>query len=83
MPECGDRLGRHALDVGGAGDVGGDRVHRVAGACRRGGDLVVALGTAAGDGHGRPRGRETERERLAETLVAAGDQGGAAGEVER
>ncbi len=45
--------------------------------------FCVALGAAARDGHGGTGFGEAERERPAEALVAAGHQGGAAGEVER
>ena len=66
-----------------SGDVGGDRDELVArGTCLLDGRLV-GLSPPARDGDPGARLREAERERLAEALVAAGDQGGLAVEAER
>jgi hypothetical protein len=77
------RLVFHGGDLAVVGDVGGDGNKVEAGFLRFGRGGEVRFFPPAGDGHPRAGLCQSEGERLAESLVAAGDEGGLAVETER
>lgn len=81
-PDSIDRLGDHAIDVCGVGDVRSDGEQREAVRGELLDDRTVALCIAGGDDHGGAGVGEPARECFAEPLVAARDEGGAAGQIE-
>jgi len=75
LPELGDRLGDHPLDVGAQADVDDDPCGATTAGANRGDDALDAVLAQLGDDHFRALARIGERNALADSLPRAGDDG--------
>ena len=83
MAEVGHRPGHHVVNIGVAGDVGGDGHGATSGSLDFGNSGGVLLGVAGGDGDVGAGVGQAQRHAQTQTTIAAGDQGHPPGEVKQ